>query len=257
MLPSVAPLLSTVMFPGKQLVESAIIIGASSGIGAALARDLSSKGYRVGVAARRKQLLEALAKDLPIPALVRQIDISDPETAVAALNDLTIEMGDVGLFIISSGVGFENPDLEWKPEADTIAVNVSGFACIVGFAARYLERRGRGQLVGISSVVAIRGHGGAPAYGASKAFESSYLRSMRHRFNTKNLPVYVTEVLPGFVDTAMAKGSGLFWVAPVEVASRQIIDAIERRKKKVYVTKRWIIVAFILWIIPDWLYKKR
>jgi short-subunit dehydrogenase len=68
--------------------------------------------------------------------------------------------------------------------------------------------------------------------------------------------VHVTEVLPGFVDTDMAKGSGLFWVAPVKVASRQIVHAIQRRKKKVYITKRWALVALLPKIIPDWLYKK-
>lgn len=238
------------------MTKKAILIGASSGIGAALALDLSSTGYHVGIAARRKQLLESVANSLPNPALVKQIDLADTEAATTALSDLINEMGDVELFIICAGVGFDNPNLEWRPEAETIAVNVNGFAHVVGLAARYLEQRGSGHLVGISSICAIRGHGSAPAYGASKAFASSYLSSIRHRFNSKNIPVHVTDVLPGFVDTDMAKGSGLFWVAPVKVASRQIIHAIQRRKKKVYVTKRWALVALVLKIIPDWLYKK-
>ena len=72
-------------------------------------------------------------------------------------------------------------------------------------ALQHFVQRGRGHLVGISSIAAIRGHGEAPSYGASKAFVSSYLRALRHKCAKQRLPVYVTEIQPGFVATAMAK----------------------------------------------------
>lgn len=188
--------------------------------------------------------------------LTKEIDITQVDQAGQRLRSLIEEMGGVDLFVISSGVGYENPNLEWKPEADTIAVNVTGFTCMVNVAVQHLSMRKKGHLVGISSVAAIRGHGSAPAYGASKAFETSYLQAIRHRFAKSHLPVSVTIVHPGFVDTAMAKGEGLFWVAPVEKASRQIFRAIQKRKSDVYVTKRWRSISWLLRLLPDVIYHK-
>ena len=200
---------------------NAIIIGASSGIGAQLAVDLAAVGHSVGLMARRLHLLQSVAETLPTPGFTKFIDLRDPDAAAGSLTDLISEMGGVDLFVISSGVGFENIDLDWEPEAETISVNVVGFARMVNIAVKHLAFRGKGHLVGISSLAAIRGDGNAPAYGASKAFESSYLQAIRHRFAKSKAPIIVTDVKAGFVDTAMAKGEGLFWVAPVEKASRQ------------------------------------
>ena len=77
-------------------------------------------------------------------------------------------------------------------------------------AAGTVTSHGRGHLVGISSIAAIRGHGEAPAYRASKAFVSGYLRSLRHTCAKQRLPICITEIQPGFVATAMAKGDGSF-----------------------------------------------
>jgi len=235
---------------------NAVIIGASSGIGAQLAIDLSAEGYSVGLMARRLDKLDSVAETLSTPSITRSIDLVSPDDAAIALESLVSEMDGVDLFVISSGVGLENPDLEWTPEAETIAVNVVGFARIVNVAAKHLAFRGKGHLVGISSIAAIRSDGGAPAYGASKAFESSYLQALRHRFAKSGIPIVVTDVKAGFVDTAMAKGEGLFWVAPVEKASHQIVKAIKKKKSNVYVTKRWRVVAAILRVVPEWLYHK-
>jgi len=188
--------------------------------------------------------------------LTKEIDITQVDQAGQRLRSLIEEMGGVDLFVISSGVGYENPNLDWKPEAETIAVNVTGFTCMVNAAVQHLSMRKKGHLVGISSVAAIRGHGSAPAYGASKAFETNYLQAIRHRFAKLHLPVSVTIVHPGFVDTAMAKGEGLFWVAPVEKASRQIFRAIQKKKALVYVTKRWQAIAWLLRLLPDVIYHK-
>jgi len=188
--------------------------------------------------------------------LTKEIDITQVDQAGQRLRSLIEEMGGVDLFVISSGVGYENPNLDWKPEAETIAVNVTGFTCMVNAAVQHLSMRKKGHLVGISSVAAIRGHGSAPAYGASKAFETSYLQAIRHRFAKSHLPVSVTIVQPGFVDTAMAKGEGLFWVAPVEKASRQIFRAIQKKKALVYVTKRWRAIGWLLRLLPDVIYHK-
>jgi len=237
-------------------MKSAIIIGASSGIGRALAVTLSLDGYRVGVMARRTDLLTQLRADLTGPCVIKTADVSRPELAMPLLRELIEELRDVELFIVSAGTGFDNTALEWEPERDTIAVNVLGFAGMVNVAVAHLEARGAGHLVGISSLAALRGNRVAPAYAASKAFVSNYLQGVRYRFQKLKLPMAVTDVQPGFVDTRMAKADRLFWVASPQTAARQIAAAIRGRKQHVYITRRWRLIAWLLQVLPDALYSK-
>ena len=125
-------------------MKSAIIIGASSGIGRALAVTLSTDGYGVGLVARRTDLLTQLGAQLPGPCLIKTVDVSQPELAMALLRELIEELCDVELFIISAGAGFENAALAWEPERDTIVLNVLGFAGVVNVAVAHLEARGWG-----------------------------------------------------------------------------------------------------------------
>jgi short-subunit dehydrogenase len=236
-------------------MKSAIVIGASSGIGRALAVGLSLEGYRVGVVARRTDLLAQLRAELAGPCAIRTVDVTRPELAMPLVRELIDELRDVELFIVSAGAGFDNAALAWQPERDTIAVNVLGFAGMVNVAVAHLEQRGSGHLVGISSLAALRGIGGAPAYAASKAFVSNYLQGVRYRFNKLKLPIVVTDVQPGFVDTRMA-GENRFWTASPETAARQIMAAIRGRKRRVYVTRRWRLVAWLIRIVPDSVYSR-
>ena len=238
------------------MARSAVVIGASSGMGAAVAVELARRGYTVGIAARRIEALRHVAAQHPgITATIR-LDLHDVAASRTAASDLIAKVGGADVFIIAAGMGSENPALEWGPEADAIAVNVTGFAAMATLAVEHFVQRGRGHLVGISSIAAIRGHGEAPSYGASKAFVSSYLQALRHKCARQRLPVCVTEIQPGFVETAMAKGDGLFWVAPVDVAACQIVAAIESRRAHAYVTKRWRIMAAILRLLPEWIYNR-
>jgi short-subunit dehydrogenase len=237
-------------------MPGAIVIGASSGIGAALAQRLSAQGYRVGLAARRGDLLETVRAGLPNPAFTKVIDIAQPEQAMPALRELAAEVGDVELYVISSGVGYINPTLEWSQERSTIEVNVLGFAAMVNSAIAALEARGSGHLVGISSVAALRGGRAAPAYNASKAFVSNYLEGIRQRCHRSGLPIVVTDIQPGFVATAMAKSPQLFWVASAETAAEQIFAAIRGRKRHAYVTRRWRLFAWLLRGFPAAWYQR-
>jgi short-subunit dehydrogenase len=238
------------------LNRTAVIIGASSGIGFALAHDLSRRGYTLGLAARRVELLDELAKNLATRAVIRYLDVTEPEASMAQLRSLILELGSVDLFVISSGTGYENPGLEWELEKRTIETNAIGFAAIANVAAEHLASRGAGTLVGISSIAAIRGNGDAPAYGATKAFVSHYLAALRHKFAKRRSKVVILDVKPGFVDTAMAKGDGLFWVAAPEKASVQIMRAIDRQSTHVYVTRRWRLVAWVLRWLPNSLWNR-
>jgi short-subunit dehydrogenase len=238
------------------LNRNAIIIGASSGIGLALAFDLSRRGYTLGLAARRLELLNEIAGKLSTGAVTCSLDVTEPDAAMEQLRTLILELGSVELFIISSGTGHENPRLEWESEKQTIETNALGFAAIANVAAKHLELRGSGTIVGISSIAAIRGNGDAPAYGASKAFVSHYLAALRHKFAKLGSKVIVLDVQPGFVDTPMAKGNGLFWVASPEKASAQILKAVDRHRTHVYVTRRWRLIAWLLRLLPNALYNR-
>lgn len=229
---------------------TAIIIGSSSGIGLELAKVLSARGYRIAVAARRLGLLEEHASADSNVVSTKRLDLSQPDsTEIFAA--MAQELGQVDLVIISSGTGHLNPDLDWPPEEETIATNVTGFARIACAAMKLFEKQGRGHLVGISSIAALRGAGEAPAYGASKAFMSRYLQSLHFRAKKSGLPIRVMDVRPGFVDTAMMKADKPFWVASPRKAAEQIAAAIAKDKRIVYVSRRWSIIGHLLRHLPE------
>jgi len=165
-------------------------------------------------------------------------------------------MGSIDLIIISAGTGFINPELDWDKENETIAVNVAGFTAIANVAIHYFLKNGAGHLVNISSIAALRGSGSTPAYNASKAFESIYMDGLRHKIAKLHLPITITDIQPGFVDTAMAQGEGLFWVASPDEAAKQIYQAIKRKKKHAYITKRWRLIAWFFKFAPDRIYHR-
>ena len=152
---------------------------------------------------------------------------------------------------ISSGVGFLNPELDWSTEEDTIETNATGFARIACAAMAMFEKQGHGHLIGISSVAALRGAGEAPAYGATKAFVSRYLQALHFRAKKSGGRIRVTDVRPGFVDTAMMKAEKPFWVASPRKAAEQIVDAVEKGQRIVYVSRRWSLIGWLLRHLPE------
>jgi short-subunit dehydrogenase len=237
-------------------MRKAVIIGASSGIGKELAKILSKEGYIVGLAARRIELLKALQKNLETKTYVKYIDLCQVNEAMNNLNELIQEMGGIDLIIISSGTGYLNPNLNWKEEKETIDVNIIGFTAMVDVGLKHFLENGTGHIVGISSIAALRGSGQCPSYNASKAFVSNYLDGIRCKVKKLNANILITDIKPGLVDTAMAKGEGLFWVAPPEKAATQIYQKIKHKKEMAYITKRWGIIALLIKVMPNWLYYK-
>ncbi len=236
-------------------MKKGIVIGATSGIGKQLAIIMSKDEYEIGVTGRRIELLESLKEELPNKSYIRQMDIVDTKKTIDDLNSLISEMGNVDLIIVSAGIGYENEDLKWDLEKKTIDTNVSGVTAVVNCAMQYFMNRKSGHLVVISSLAGIRGSAICPAYNASKAYISNYLEGLRGKIKRAHLSITITDIKPGLVDTAMAKGEGVFWVMPVEKVSKQIYKAIKKKKIEAVVTKRWRIIGFILKIIPKSFYK--
>jgi short-subunit dehydrogenase len=238
------------------LGRTAVIIGASSGIGEALAHELNRDGWRLGLLARRVDRLEALRDALAPETVVRGVDVAHPDAA-AILEHLFDELGGVDLVVISAGTGHVNHDLRWELDLDTVTVNVLGFMAVAQVAMHHFFRRGRGHLVGITSIAALRGVGSAAAYPASKAFQSLYLDGLRDLARHRGCPIAVTDIQPGFVDTAMMKTDSplsplvrrLIVASPAK-AARQIMRAIRKRKPYAYITKRYTVVAWIFKLLP-------
>ncbi|MDP3260327.1 MAG: SDR family NAD(P)-dependent oxidoreductase [Thermodesulfovibrionales bacterium] len=238
------------------MTKKAIVIGATSGIGKELAKIFSQNDYIVGLAGRRTLLLDELKNELPNNSFAKYIDVSQTAEAINQLKELIAEMEGVDIIVISSGVGYVNKDIQWSPEKETIDVNVSGFTAMANVAIGHFLSKGSGHLVGISSISALRGDGDAPAYNASKAFVSNYLEGLRKKVAKLGLSITVTDIQPGFVDTAMAKGDGLFWVASPQKAAQQIYNAIERKKKHAYITKRWRLIGWLMKVMPEFIYNR-
>ncbi len=237
-------------------MKKAIVIGATSGLGRALAELLAADGYRVGITGRRREYLEQLQQSKPGTFCISSFDITDTEKIPQALETLAGQLGGMDLLIISSGTGDENEALEFSIEKRTIDTNVAGFTCAADWAFNYFRKQGFGHLAAITSIAGLRGSRAAPAYNASKAYQIYYLEGVRQKATHLKLPVFITDIRPGLVDTAMAKGEGLFWVMPLDKAARQIYTAIHKKKHVVCVTKRWCLIAFILKIMPEFLYRR-
>ncbi|TKC08332.1 SDR family NAD(P)-dependent oxidoreductase [Pedobacter polaris] len=236
-------------------MQKAIIIGATSGIGKALALLLADNGYKVGITGRRENLLAKLDNEKPDSFCYLAFDIT-AENLKENLNTITEKLGGLDLLIYSSGVGELNADLKIELELPAVDVNVVAFNKVMVWAYQYFAQQQSGQIAVISSIAGLRGGAAAPAYNASKAYQINYLEGLRQKAKQQKLVLTITDIRPGFVDTAMAKGEGKFWVAKPEKAATQIHNAIKAKKTVIYVTRRWRIIAWFLKILPRFLYER-
>lgn len=236
-------------------MQKIIIVGATSGIGRQLAHIYARSGNLVGVTGRRQELLYSLQLEYPNHIVTECYDVTESDS-IPHLERLIGKLGGLDLLIYNSGYGEPSKDLRWEIEKKTTELNVNGFLGTVVYAYNYFVRQGHGHLATTSSIASIRGNGMAPAYSAGKAFQSVYFEGLHIKLQKMKLPVYVTDIQPGFIDTPMAKGEGRFWVQPADKAARQIVAAIEQKKWRVYITRRWWLVAKIFKWIPDFIYHR-
>ncbi len=242
-------------------MKTAIVTGASSGIGRALAVRLAEEGFRLAVMARRTALLLELQKTLAVPVTVAASDLSNPAQALKDFQSLWDSLGDVDLVILNAGVSLPCRDFSWENDRAMINVNAAAFTALAQETVTRFLRQGQGHLAGISSIAGTRGSGKAPVYGATKAFVSNYLQGLRQQVRALCPAICITDVRPGFVDTVMIQSTPRkFWVASPEKAAAQILEAIRRRRRAVYVTRRWQVVAILFFLVPEafleWIYAR-
>ena len=236
--------------------QNIIIIGATSGIGKALFEKYAADCNRIGIVGRRTHLLDELRQEHPDMTVTATADITKQNEIAQAIDTLYSELKNIDLAIVCSGTGDINISLDYDVERPTIDTNVIGWTFVIDTLYHIFEQQGHGHLVAITSAGGLRGEPMAPAYSATKAYQINYMEALRKKAFKAGGKITVTDVRPGLVDTAMAKGDGLFWVMPVEKAARQICSAIRRKKSKVYVTKRWHVLAIINKNLSFGLYKR-
>lgn len=237
-----------------------IIIGATSGIGKELAIQFAKDNCTVGITGRRNELLEETKLLYPDRIFTECFDVTGTEN-IPHVEKLLAKMNGMDLLIYNAGYGDPSETLDWEIEKQTVGINVNGFIEIVNYTFNFFTKQGHGHIAATSSIASIRGNSFAPAYSASKAFMSVYMEGLamkieRTKKQNPNSSIYTTDIQPGFIKTKMAKGNGQFWVAPVDKAVKQIYMAIKSKKRRVYITRRWALIAWIMKWMPYWIYKR-
>lgn len=232
-----------------------LIIGATSGIGRALFEKYVSEGNHLGIVGRRKNLLDELQIQHPYNTFAFAADITKQDEIEQAIHTLCEELGTIDIAIVCSGIGDLNPLLDYALEQPTIETNVKGWTFVIDTFYHIFEKQGYGHLVAITSIGGLRGEPMAPGYSATKAYQINYMEALRKKTFKSGGHVTVTDIRPGLVDTAMAKGEGLFWVMSVDKVVNQIYAAIRHKKSKAYVTKRWHVLGIINKNLPFFLYR--
>lgn len=237
------------------------ITGASSGIGAALARHYAAAGAQLGLAARRADCLDALAASLPVACAVYPLDVCDAPALAAAATDFIARFGVPDIVIANAGVSAGTLTQHGEDLAAfrrIIDCNVYGMAAtfspfITPMLAAGASRR---RLVGIASVAGIRGLPGAGAYSASKAAAISYLESLRLEMRPHRLPVVC--IAPGYVATPMTAVNPypMPFIISADAAARRFAAAIERGASYRVIPWPMAIVGKILRLLPNWLYDR-
>ena len=234
---------------------TAIIVGASSHLSRELAKQLAEQQVELALFAQDVESLREFASTLPTKVQVFSLQIEQPSVIIKQLESVWHDLGGAHLVLVNTGLNSYDPELPWLPEQDIIDVNVRGFAAICNTAFRLFREQGYGQLAAINSIAGLRG-GPSVAYHASKAFAQNYLEGLSMHAQRLKLPITITDIQLGLLDKAAMQQSTL-WLAPLPQVAAQIIKAMQQGKRRVYVTKRWRLVAWLTKLLPEFIYNTR
>ncbi|MBD5299164.1 MAG: SDR family NAD(P)-dependent oxidoreductase [Bacteroides sp.] len=239
-------------------MKRVVIMGASSGIGYAVAEALASRGVKVGVAARHTDSLEKLQEKYPSYVEYMAIDVTDPD-AKLRLADLIGRLGGMDIYFHVAGIGYENLYLDPEREVEIINTNSAGFARMVCAAYRYFrdERDGKGQIAAVTSVAGTNGIGRLSAYSASKKFGQTYLVALEQLSNAEGNEIAFTDIRPGWVRTPLVDPDRKY---PMEMTVQyvlpQIIKAIVRKKRVAVIDWRFNLLVGAWRCLPNCIWTK-
>jgi len=230
-------------------------MGASSGIGFEVAQVLLERGWQVGLAARRVELLAELESRFAGQVSVARIDITTDEAA-SLLLDLIGRMGGVDLYFHVSGVGWNNPQLDIDREMITMETNACGFTRMVDTAFAYMSDNGGGQIAAITSIAGTKGLGPAPAYSATKALQNTYIQALEQLARSRSLNIRFTDIRPGFVDTDLIAGSSYPMLMDKRKVARKAVDAALAGRHVAVVDWRYALLTPLWRCVPRWMWRR-
>lgn len=236
--------------------RNAIVMGATSGLGRAIAISLSRLGWKVAIAGRRVEMLQQLYDEEANIVGYRQIDITTANSTDELLAFIE-SVGGIDLYVHCSGIGYHNNAVEPSLEESTVVTNGVGFVKMVGCVYRYFS----GQLMGghiavVSSIAGVRGLGAAPAYSATKRMQNTYIDALVQNANMRRLGVTFTDIRPGFIETDLLKGKKYPLCMSLDYASKLIVKSIEKRKRAVIVDWKYRLVVFLWRLIPQRMWER-
>jgi len=233
----------------------AVVIGASSGIGAELVKQLAASGCKVAAVARRKDLLEKLSAENPDLVSTYEHDVANPAEAPALFQKMTFDLGGLDLFIYCAGAMPEVGPQEFDFAKDKLMVdvNITGAIAWLNEAATRFGNVGHGALVGIGSVAGDRGRYGQPVYNASKAFLATYMEALRNRLNKRGVKVVL--IKPGPTATEMTAHLNLKNAMPATTAA-SIILAKSNKAGEHYLKLTHKVAFAIIRNIPSPIFRK-
>lgn len=240
-----------------------MVVGASSGIGAALVREYSRRGAYVAALARREDLLAKMAEGINAASpsggkvFTYAHDVTDYEEIPSLFAKIVNDLSGVDIVIYNAGVmfGVDPDEFDFEKDRPQIEVNLMGAVAWLNQAALRFQRIGSGQIVGISSVAGDRGRRNNPTYQAAKGGLSIYLESLRNRLSQYG--VNVTTIKPGFVKTDMlANATSSLGAITAEDAARRIANAVKRNRQIAYVPGWWRLVMLVIRLIPSFVFRR-
>jgi len=242
--------------------QRGIVIGASNGLGAALARKLAHEGYSLALLARSKDRLEALCNEINVhEQLARGYthDVSDYDNVPALLRKIVADLGGLDLVVFVAGVNYPPGGIDkynFENDRKMIEVNLIGAMAWLSPVAEMFQSAQAGQIVGIASVAGDRGRVGNPGYNTSKAGLATYLEALRNRLTRYG--VNVLTVKPGFLKTEMlkaAQGATPFAIDP-EKAADDILKAMKKRKQVIYTASIWRWIMLVIQHTPSFIFRR-
>ncbi len=239
-----------------------LLTGASSGIGEALAVEISKHGGIIGLLARRKDYLTEIQKDINESggtARSFECDVTDTDQVIASARQLAEEFGRIDVLIANAGIGGNNREtrtLEPDAVAKVININLIGAVNSVSAVLPDMLKRGSGQLVAISSLAGFRGLPKSAAYSASKAGMTAFFESVR--LDVQHKGVDVTIIQPGFIKTPLTSGreNRMPFIIELGDSLPHFLNAIEKKKKFAAFPWQLATLARLGRILPAWLYDR-
>lgn len=225
-------------------MKRVVIMGASSGIGYAVAEAFASRGVKVGLAARHTSSLLDLQQRYPGFVEYEKIDITHVD-APNRLASLVEKLGGMDIYFHVAGIGAENVALDPQREVDIITTNAAAFARMTAAAYRIFSDKGlKGQIAAVTSVAGTNGIGRLSAYSASKKCAQTYLVALEQLAHEEKADITFTDIRPGWVRTPLLEKTKEYPMEmTLEYALPYIIKAIVRKERVAYVDWRWGLVA--------------